>query len=115
MIAGAGRHRPRRSRRPTADDAAAVRSSRCSARRVEPPLAETYRSSRCDQSTSTEPFGLHASSSRANFARSVFWPTAANRTTSLVSSSSGSTLITVADAELRMPHAHAGRSASPVD
>ena len=50
---------------------------------------------------------LHAGSSRANFARSVFWPTLVNRTTSFVSSSSASTLRTRADAELRVPDAHA--------
>ena len=43
----------------------------------------------------------------AYLARSVFCPTALNRTTSLVSSSSASTLITRADAELRVTHPHA--------
>ena len=50
---------------------------------------------------------LQAGSSRANLARSVLMPTAAKRTTSFVSSSSASTLMTLPDAELRVPHAHA--------
>src|SRR5205807_4128511 len=66
------------------------------AARVEPPLIakieDKQREHRCDVDRSV---GFQAGSNRANFARSVFVPTAAKRTTSFVSSSSASTLNTV--------------------
>ncbi len=52
-----------------------------------------FKSSRVLQSRTRSDF--HATSSFANFARSVFCPTVLNRTTSFMSSSSGSTLRTV--------------------
>ena len=51
--------------------------------------------------------GGYATSSFANFARSVFCPTELNRTTSLVSSSSGSMLRTVPSPNCRVAHADA--------
>ena len=55
---------------------------------------------------------LTRSSSLAYFARRVFWPTELNRTTSFWSSSSSSTLITGADAELPVLTRHAGAQAA---
>jgi hypothetical protein len=58
---------------------------------------------------------VHASSSRANRARSVFWPTAANLTTSLTSSASASTLTTLPTPNWACRTFMPGRRASPVD
>ena len=56
-----------------------------------------------------------ANSSFANFARSVFCPTEVNRTTSLVSSSSGSTADDRPNAELRVPDSQPGFSPAGSD
>ena len=55
---------------------------------------------------------LHARSSFANFARSVFWPTEMNRTTSFWSSSSASTLSTVPTPNCAVLHPRAGPQAA---